>query len=171
MDILVRDINQYISPILPVKLNISSARERALQRKFASFVALRYRQMVQEAVYQQLYAYTWKPLNKAYKEHKIRTGLNPDIWIATSTLIDSIVVVRKSTTLEVGVDKRKVNPESHTKLSLIVKALEFGAGSIPPRPLFTPVYKSIVRSMPQLFAEFLREGAKGFESSTFEARA
>lgn len=157
MDILVRDINEYISPMLPVRLKLSSRKARALQRKFASFIAEEYREQLKQAVYRQLYAYTWKPLNEAYKEHKIRTGLNPGMWIATSELIESIVVVPYGTTYEVGVDKRRVHKESGTRLTLIVKALEFGTDVIPPRPLFTPVYQKIVRTMPELFSRFLRE--------------
>lgn len=120
-------------------------------------MAERYRQEVKDAVIRQSLADSWKPLNKAYKEHKVQTGLNPGMWIATSKLVNSIVVIETSNRIEVGVDKRKKHTETGVYLTTIVKALEYGAGRIPPRPLFIPVFRKLVRSMPALFKEFLRK--------------
>lgn len=153
MDIWVRDINRYLS--VPDPNGPHSSWSKATQRKFARFVATRYRSLVREVVLTQSMASSWKPLNEAYKEHKVRTGLNPGMWIATSKLIDSIVVYERTNYILVGVDRRKRH--DGVPLYIIVQALEFGTGSIPPRPLFTPVYRKLVSSMPELFDEYLRK--------------
>lgn len=134
---------------------MTKARAKSLQRKFAKFLAERYKEELREAVLRQSLASTWKPLSKSYQEHKIRTGLNPGMWIATSKLIESVVVIETPMRIEVGVDRRKTH--NGTRLHLIAQALEYGAGSIPPRPLFMPVYRKLVKSMPDLVEEFMRK--------------
>lgn len=156
MTLLIRDIDEYLELYAPNRVR-TGARVKALQRKFAKFVAERYRQEVRDAVIRQSLADSWKPLSRAYREHKIQTGLNPGMWIATSKLINSIVVIETPGRIEVGVDKRKKHTESGVYLTTIVKAMEYGAGDIPPRPLFTPIFRNLVRSMPALFKEFLRK--------------
>ena len=92
MDIWVRDINRYMHPALYAVLDLSDRQKEILQRKFARYLAKTYRSEIKKAIYEQTLADKWVPLNKAYKDHKIQTGLNPGTWIATSKLVESIVV-------------------------------------------------------------------------------
>lgn len=138
-------------------MSLPERRRNALQRRFAGYVAEEYKSRLRKAVLQQELAQTWKPLNKSYKEAKVRDGLNPGMWIATSRLIESVVVMRTVPAMVVGIDKRKVHKETGTHLYLIAKALEYGTESIPARPLFRPVKRGLERDLPFLFKDFLRE--------------
>lgn len=155
MDIYVRDIDQSISLESLYIAGLPDRRRQTLQWRFAEFVAKRYRERVKRAVLRQEYSGVWVPLSEKYKDSKIRTGLNPGMWIATSELINSIVAYRRSNDYVVGVDRRKVHKGSKTRLWIIAKALEFGTGRIPPRPLLLPVKREIYRDMESIRREFL----------------
>lgn len=148
MDIYVRELNRYI----PVPKELQGSRYQA---RFARFIAQEYRRRLKKAVITQELAAGWKPLNAAYKQHKIETGLNPGMWIATSRLINSIVVVKTGMRFEVGIDKRKKTTPGGEYLYDVALALEYGSGKIPPRPLFRPVYLSMIKDMNMLAMRFV----------------
>lgn len=158
MDLLIRDINQYVTLETYYVMSLPERRRNALQRKFADYVAREYRDRLRRAVIRQELAGSWKPLNEAYRDSKVQNGLNPGMWIATSRLIESVVVIRTPMAMVVGIDRRKVNKESKTHLWLIAKALEYGTDKIPPRPLFRPIKRKLERDLPRLFVKFLEEG-------------
>lgn len=145
MDLYIRDTEE----LIPLS-SIGSS------RKLAELLANEYRERLKKAVIRQERIHKWAPLNEAYKRHKVQTGLNPGVWIATSTLIESIVVIRANRQIQVGVDRRKKN--NGVPLTTIVKALEFGTGVIPPRPLFVPIRKELERDIPSLVESYVKEG-------------
>lgn len=145
MNLVIRDTDEVLQ---------TPDKEKA--RKLGKLIAEEYKERLRQAVINQSRASQWAPLNKAYREHKIRTGLNPGMWIATSKLIESIVVIDKSGRIEIGVDRRKKH--NGTPLTTIVRALEYGTKTIPPRPLFRPIRKELVREVPQLVEKYREEG-------------
>lgn len=152
MDIWIRELDQRMR--LPPS---NTAIGRRYQLRYAYFIANEYRERLKQAVIRQSLADGWVSLNPAYKEHKIRTGLNPGMWVATERLIESIVVVRYGMEIQVGIDRRKVEKVSRTPLHLIAKALEYGTDTIPARPLFRPVLLSMYRDIDNITARFLQE--------------
>lgn len=145
MNLVIRDIGEI--------LEVPDTRKA---RKLGTLLAEEYKERLRQAVAKQQRASQWAPLNKAYKRHKVRTGLNPGIWIATSKLIESLVVVTGPGRVEIGVDRRKKH--NGTPLTTIVKALEYGTRTIPPRPLFRPIRQEMERDIPSLVETYKKEG-------------
>lgn len=88
----------------------------------------------------------WHALNKAYLKWKIRNKLSDKIWIATSTLINSVTHKIADGGLEafVGVLRTAKSADGKNQV-LIASVLEFGSAkrNIKPRPLFRPTFQEM----------------------------
>jgi hypothetical protein len=128
------------------------------KRRLMEKVAHLYKERLKDAIITQQMSYTWVPHTKAYQQHKVRTGLDPRIWVATHTLVEAIMVRKSGWSYSVEVD-RNAKHENGTPLPLIVKALEYGTRTIPPRPLFRPVLERLVEDLERLIPMWIKEGA------------
>jgi hypothetical protein len=160
----------------PVRL---STRAQAIADDKARRIAERYAEIVIEHIDLQDLVQDWEPLQESYRAWKIDQGLDPGIWIATGELRDAITFWRSSRTTGAegervgwlsGIPRGAVR-DTGEALFIIARALEYGVPAdliehlrpetrerieeeregwfIPPRPLFLPSARQVVREAKQ----------------------
>lgn len=86
----------------------------------------------------------WKALDPAYKTWKERKKLSNQIWIATSTLLNSITVQveKDGEEITVGANRKAPGKDGEDPV-LVARVHEFGSTKrgIDERPLFRPTYR------------------------------
>ena len=116
-------------------------------------VSLKAEQMAVKFVSEQ--SLQWEPLSRQYMDRKAREGLSDKILIATSTYFQSITSKTDGMTGFAGVLKQ-VKSKDGESVADIAQVHEFGsiARNIPPRPLWTIVFKEMHRWLKknQIFA-------------------
>jgi len=120
---------------------MSATIDRSL-RGTLRFVALKAERMAVKFVEDQ--SLQWEPLSRQYMDRKAREGLSNKILIATSTYFQSITSKAEGFVAVAGVFKQ-VKTKDGESVANIAQVLEFGsiARNIPPRPLWTIVFKEM----------------------------
>ena len=122
-------------------------------------------QMVEATLVQHIQnqALNWKPLSAAYEKYKKNKGLSNQIYIATSTLMNSIThAIRDGgLTAFIGVLRTARGPSGESEV-MIGKVMEYGSAkrNIPARPLFRPTFKEMKPKIINNYKKALRAALK-----------
>lgn len=134
----------YIEPIRvkwePGSLLLPRVRDSLTKKElldFEDYVAKEYVRIVRSRVATQKFASKWKPLSKRYLQWKREQGLSLKTWEATGQLMKELYY--KSNRV-IGFDNRKRHKLSGEELLVVARTVEYGDLTVPPRPLFRPVY-------------------------------
>lgn len=138
-------------------IRMAQGEERKLLTAFSHRIAEYYVKELVNAINSQRYKGRWEPLSKDYLDYKIKAGLSPKIWEATSLLKESITYYRSNNSYVIGINPRKMYPNSKVPLYKVCRWMEFGTSRMPARPLFLPIKRKLTRNMRKLWNEFLAE--------------
>lgn len=124
-------------------------------KRFESFVANQYVELVRKRVEQQKFSSKWAPLSPWYLQLKRDKGWSLKTWEATGQLMKDLKVKSKNV---VGFDNRKRHKESGEKLLDIARKNEYGNFKTPARPLFRLVYWYMSKNINIYYKKFMEGG-------------
>ncbi len=105
----------------------------------------------------------WQALSPRYLARKVAKGLSEQIYIATSSYIQSVTSRVDAMRLigAVGVARSAVRKDGEL-FEDIPATLEFGSkdGTIPPRPLWRPTFREMLPKVRALLLRKVREAAR-----------
>jgi len=101
----------------------------------------------------------YKPLNNNYKKRKVPKNRNK-FWVNTGFLVKNLKVYQARGTLYVGYPKYVKHKSSNVNMQMLISFLEKGTKKQPPRPLITPIVRSISKHIDELYDMFKRELVK-----------
>ena len=127
---------------------------------FNLYVATTLAATVVNAIDNQRYKSTWKPLSLNYLTFKKKHHLSLKIWEATGHMKKSIRVFKKGKFIAVGFDNRAIYPKSYIQVNLVARFLEFGSrdNTHPPsRPLWRPLHVYVRKNIDRYYAAYVKE--------------
>ena len=99
---------------------------------------------------------SWAPLSEAWAEQKGHK--NP--WYYTGRLENAIEYAIEGGDVHVGVLKHEAYPDSADTVATVAAKLEYGAGNIPSRPMFRPVFDEQINDIVKDAAADIRKRVK-----------
>lgn len=130
-------------------------------RQFEEYMAEQYIETVRRYVDKQIRSSYWKPLSIKYLAHKEAMGYSTKTWEATGELMRGLKYDKRKKSITF--DKRRRHKVSGKPYLEIARANEYGNLSVPPRPLFRPVYHYMGKNVNRFYKKFLNE-VRGNES-------
>lgn len=106
---------------------------------YQDFLANEYVMNVYNAIEEEQFKNSWRPLTPGYRKYKASRGLAPYCWEATGQLKNGL---RVKSGRVVGFDGR-MRHSSGLSYNKLVRKLEYGSGRVPPRPLFRLVLEDM----------------------------
>lgn len=117
--------------------------------------------------------YSWSPLSATWLSQKKELGLSPKIWYASGELVNAITYWfhKPTNSYIIGVHPRKLHHQytkggvyktKRTKVLLmdIIRKLEYGTSTIPPRPLLTKVLDEFRPTLRLSYTKFIVDKAR-----------
>lgn len=142
--------------------NLLSNQNQQVRKSFEIYIAYMFVDEVKLAIDTQKYKRKWKPLSPKYLRYKIRKGLSPHIWEATTELKKSLKVTGTNTSkITIGWDKRELHKGTKYPLYKIANHLEYGTRKMPPRPLFRYVFSYISKNISRYWKMFSKKFLNG----------
>lgn len=113
------------------------------------------------AINNQRYEKSWKPLSISYRTWKAKHHLSLHIWEATGQMKKSIKCYKKGNFIEIGFRDRDVYPKTLAPLNLIAKFLEYGSVNVkdhpPARPLWRPLVLYVRKNISRYYKNYQKE--------------
>lgn len=120
---------------------------------FEDFIAEEFVKSIKSSVLRGSRDPRWQPLSNSYSRYKNINGLNPNMWVATEELINSLYYdkTRRAITFP-----RTFHTKSNMYLLDLAITLEYGNTKIPARPLFLPTYNMFSKNIKRYLTYMLK---------------
>jgi len=151
---LINDPKYGLSKLPPIK-------KMAIINKFTEYLAYKMRDLLIKRIKTQYSYLRWEPLTEGYKKYKEKVGLSPNIWEATSLLVDSITYYKHDNYYVIGIPPNIKYPNSNVHVLYVAKCMEFGTKYMPARPLFGPTIRFMRRNVRKYWELFLIDAMSG----------
>lgn len=125
--------------------------------EFTEFLSIKMKELLVRRIKIQYRSGSWVPLSDSYQRFKESRGLSPNIWEATSYLVNSITTYKSGSQYVVGIPPHLRYPDGGPNVLLVAKSMEFGTRNMPARPLFGPVVRFMRRHVRRYWELFLSE--------------